>query len=361
MRLSALRMHQFRCFGSLSCELAEGMNLFTGDNAQGKTSILESVCVLLRLQSPRTASAAELVQFGAETLGIRARMGDVELGYTWKSGKRRLTIDGAACRSTRDYLAASGLVVWMGNEDLQLVRGGSEARRRYLDFAGSQLFPDYRPALRAYEKALRSRNFLLKRDATPSWRQIDAYSEVLVRHGEVLIGRRADLARQLQPWAAEAHLSVGGHREELAIRYVPSVVTSFGEALFASRADELRRRVTVVGPHRDDVALEIDGRSAGQFASEGQQRTLALALKLAQARLLEQRRGTTPVILVDDIFGELDPRRRNALLGYLPVSAQKLITTTHLDWLDKDSGFEAGARFEVACGRVRNLDKDLRS
>ena len=361
MRVSALRLHQFRCFSSLSCELAEGINLFTGDNAQGKTSILESVCVLLRLQSPRTSSTADLVQFDQDAFGIRAQVGDVELSHLWKSGKRRLSIDGDPCRRSGDYLASSGLVVWMGNEDVQLVRGAGELRRRYLDFAGSQLYPDYRPALRAYEKALRSRNHLLKRDASPNWREIDAYSDVLVRHGEVLIARRAELTSLLQPWAAEAHRFVGGGREELRIDYLTGAVGSFSQALAESRGGELRRRVTVVGPHRDDVSLKIDGRLAAQYASEGQQRTVALSLKLAQARLLEQMRGATPIILVDDIFGELDPSRRNALLEYLPDSAQKFITTTHLDWLDDTTTGLCGARFEVEAGSVRKLGQDLRS
>jgi DNA replication and repair protein RecF len=357
MRVSALRLHQFRCFGSLSCELGEGVNLFTGDNAQGKTSIVESVCVLLRLQSPRTSTTMDLAQFGKDAFGIRAVVDDErELTHSWQAGKRRLALDGEPCRKSGDYLEASGLVVWMGNEDIQLVRGAGDTRRRYLDFAASQLYPDYRPALLAYEKALRSRNFLLKRDASPNWRQIDAYSEVLVRHGEIVMQRRAELVQQLQPWAGEAHTHVGGSREVLTIEYVPGSTPDFAQALAESQPEELRRRVTIVGPHRDDLALVIDSRSAGQFASEGQQRTVALSLKLAQARLLQERRQITPIILVDDIFGELDPGRRNALLSYLPASAQKLITTTHLDWLDADaSSLSQAARFHVNAGTLQRM------
>lgn len=361
MRVSALRLHQFRCFSSLSCELADGVNLFTGDNAQGKTSILESVCVLLRMQSPRTSKTADLVTFDRDGFGIKANLDDVELSHSWLAGKRRLALDGIPCRKSSDYLAASGLVVWMGNEDIQLVRGAGDSRRRYLDFAGSQLFPDYRPALVAYEKALRSRNFLLKRDTSPAWKQIDAYSEVLVRHGEILIDRRKQLIQQLQQWAAEAHGHVGGSREGLSISYRPGAASTdgvdagFAELLAESRPEELRRRVTLVGPHRDDLALMIDDRSAGQYASEGQQRTVALALKLAQARVLEELRETVPIILVDDIFGELDPGRRNALLSYLPASAQKLITTTHLDWLDATTADSTATRFEVNAGSLTKI------
>jgi DNA replication and repair protein RecF len=356
MSLSMLRLHQFRCFSAMQCDLADGINLFTGDNAQGKTSVLEAVCVLLRLQSPRAAGASELVEFGRQGFGIRGGLGEAELTHSWtSSGKRKLSLNGETCRKAGDYLGSSGLVVWMGSEDLLLVRGGSDARRRYLDFVGFQWYPDYRVALRSYEKALRSRNFLLKRDASPNWKQIDAYSEVLVRYGTVLTARRSELVEMLAPLAAEGHHSVGGGSEALAIAYSPGA----GEGDFAtnledSQADEQRRRLTLVGPHRDDFRMEIDGRAAGQFASEGQHRTVALALKLAQSNLLGSRRGSSPILLIDDVFGELDSTRRNALLAALPAGAQKLITTTNVDWLREETMEHTpiGAHFSVNEGML---------
>ena len=344
MLLSKLRLHQFRCFTQMECDLTNGITLFTGDNAQGKTSILEAVCVLLRLQSPRASSAKELVRFGTSSLGVRGQVGDVELTYAWSAGKRKLSVDGETCSKAGDYLASSGLVVWMGSEDLHLVRGNAEARRRYLDFAGSQWFPDYRAALRSYDKALRSRNFLLKRDASPNWKEVDAYSEVLIRHGEVLLARRRELVELLSPLAARGHGDVGGSIETLAMRYVSGTGgRDFASALGESRSNELRRRSTVVGPHRDDVRLEVDDRPASQFGSEGQQRTVALALKLAQANLLSRRGKGPPILLIDDVFGELDGSRRNALLATLPEDSQKLVTTTNVDWLEKNGPVAAGA------------------
>ncbi|MES2707789.1 MAG: DNA replication and repair protein RecF [Verrucomicrobiota bacterium] len=371
MPLTSLRLRDFRCFEALSCPLAaEGETLFTGDNAQGKTSILEAVCVLLRLQSPRTVSGKELVRFGAAGFGVAGTMdGGAEEGrelthtHTLAGAERKLLIDGEPARRPGDYLAASGLVVWMGNGDLELVSGSGEPRRRFLDFLGSQLFPEYRPALRAYEKALKQRNFLLKRDAAPAWAEIDAYTAVLAPHGETLLRLRASLLEKLAPHAAAAHAAIragdgagagggtGMASEALSLTFQPGGDPEHLSAqLHARRADEARRRVTLHGPHRDDFLISLDGLPAATFASEGQQRTIALALKLAQATLLREARNQAPLLLLDDIFGELDPGRRNALLAALPTDSQKLITTTHLHWLE--AHLRPAARYQVVKGAV---------
>lgn len=335
MPLSSMRLRNFRCFPSLACSLPAGTVLFVGDNAQGKTSVLEAVCVLLRLQSPRSQKPAEWMRFGEDNFGLAGTLDGRELRYTFMDGERQLSVEGSPVRKSADYLAASGLVVWMGNGDLELVTGSSEPRRRYLDFLGAQLFSEYRPALTQYEKALRSRNFLLKRDAVPAWRQIDAYTQVLAEHGAVLTRLRSDLTTQLLPHAASGHAQICRSVEHLGLTYLPASGADLAATLAGLREEESRRRVTLAGPHRDDLSLTIDGRPAQQFGSEGQQRTVALSLKLAQATLLQAQKEQPPILLLDDIFGELDPSRRNALLAALPVESQRLITTTHLQWMDE--------------------------
>ena len=330
--------------------------MFIGENAQGKTSILEAVCVLLRLQSPRTSRAVEMVKFGNLEFGIAGTFqggeaaGPAELKHTLTNGIRELFLDGVATAKTAHYLQASGLVVWMGNGDLELITGSGEPRRRYLDFLGVQLFPEYREALSRYDKALRTRNFLLKRDASPNWQQIDAYTSILIANGEVLTALRARLIDELQPHAATAHHAISGRSEQLVISYQNASGSDFRQSLQQRREQEAARRMTLVGPHRDDLLLAVDELPAGQYASEGQQRTIALALKLAQATLLKARRETAPILLLDDIFGELDPQRRNALLQALPSDSQRLITTTHLNWM-QDS-FVPEMTYEVRQGAV---------
>ena len=166
----------------------------------------------------------------------------------------------------------------------------------------------------------------------PRWREIAAFDEPLVAHGNTLTAARARLLADLQPLAQAAHHAISGARETLRIEYQPGAGADFASLLAHSHSEDSRLRQTSVGPHRDDVRFFLNEISA-DFASEGQQRTLVLALKLAAAQLLAEYFATPPLLLLDDIFGELDPARRNALLAALPPDSQKLITTTHLDWM----------------------------
>ena len=335
--LSRIKLNDFRCFEALEVTFTPGVQFFTGDNAQGKTSILEAVCVLLRLASPRTTTLAPLVRLGAKGLAVQGVYGTAQMQYYFSLTRRKLVLDGQEQTGTKDYLRVARLV-YFSNTDLELVRGGAEPRRRFLDFVGTQIEPLYRTNLRAYERALRSRNRLLK--AVPiRRREVEAYDQPLLESGSLLTSLRRSLVEELAPWVGRAQGGIratgaSGGGEELLLDYQPGATGNFAEALHASREEESRLRQTLVGPHRDDLLLNLEGRSAGTYASEGQQRTLALALKLGQAGLLHSVWKSPPLLLLDDIFGELDPLRRNALLAALPTGAQQLITTTHLDWLD---------------------------
>lgn len=340
--LTQVKLRDFRCFEALELEVVPGVQFFTGDNAQGKTSILEAVCVLLRLASPRSSALTPLVRQEARGFALQGLFGSRQLQFYHSSERRKLVLDGLEQSGTSEYLRVARLV-YFSNTDLELVRGAADGRRRFLDFLGSQIEPLYRANLRSYARALRSRNRLLK--AFPvRWREVEAYNGPLLDAGSLLTDLRRSLVAELLPWAVEAQASIragaeGSDREALAIEYQPGAGESFAEALSASREEELRLRQTLVGPHRDDLLLSLGGRAAGVYGSEGQQRTLALALKLAQTRLLEAVWKQPPLLLLDDIFGELDVTRRNALLAALPPHAQQLITTTHLDWLrDAPSG-----------------------
>lgn len=343
MHLRSLSLNQFRCFDTLSLALPDGITLFHGNNAQGKTSILEAVCVLLRMQSPRSSKLSELIRFSEKAFVVGGKLEGGEcpdLRFQYRESGRKLLVDGEAQKRSADFLRHSALVVWMANDDLALVRGAGDGRRRYLDFMASQMFPGYRAATRAYEKALRSRNFLLKRDASPKWDEVDAYTRILDEQGRIISAHRRDLIGQLSPRAAEAQNQISGNEETLTLNYESASGKNddLSAILFERRQEEFRRRQTVAGPHRDDLSLLLNEMPAAKFASEGQQRTVALALKLGQARLFLEARDQPPIMLIDDVFGELDPDRRNALMAAWPEESQKLITTTHLDWLDERFG-----------------------
>ncbi|MDQ6809251.1 MAG: DNA replication and repair protein RecF [Verrucomicrobiota bacterium] len=346
--LTELRLQNFRCFDALAVDLAPSLTFFIGRNGQGKTSILEAACVLLRLQSQRSASLGPLVRVGQKWFGVHGRNDGHALDFRYSALRRKLAFDDVEQRTAEEYLRAAR-VVSFANTDIELARGSAEPRRRFLDFIGAQTDPRYRPTLRAYERALRSRNALLK-SAHARPREIAAYDRPLLEHGAALSAMRASLAQEIAPFAAIAHRQISATEEELEVRWLPGSDDDFAAALARSQARELRVRQTVVGPHRDDLELFVQGKPAAQFASEGQQRTVVLALKIAQARFFAQADATPPLLLIDDVFGELDPVRRVALLEHLPRDAQKLITATALP---RDGDAVGGKIFELVDGGLK--------
>jgi DNA replication and repair protein RecF len=344
--LRGIRLAGFRCFESLEYEPGASLNFITGPNARGKTSILEAACVLLRLRSPRTVNLAEAVRFGGSAFGLegmveaQARESATRLSLTCTPPSRLLKLDGVPQFSTADYLS-QGRIVWFGGEDLLLVNGPAERRRKLLDSAALQMAPpgggpacNYGRDLKSHDRALKSRNLLL-REGRPR-REIESYNIPLAEAGDHVIAARAALVSDLSPLAAAACRDISG--EELELTYLPGASAPMLEALMVSREEEIRLRQTRVGPQRDDVAVRLDGIPAGPFASEGQRRTVALALKLAVAALLTRHNHATPLLLLDDIFGELDPSRRDALLAGMPAGSQALLTTADLSGISLPEG-----------------------
>ncbi|MDO5471918.1 MAG: DNA replication and repair protein RecF [Akkermansia sp.] len=330
--LHALRLKNFRCYKALNWQIPAEGALLLGRNAQGKTSLLEALCFALSLHTPRTGKLEHLATHGSSEFGISLSTDSGTRKVLWQQRRLTLSTDGHPCRDYGDYLTGAPPVVWLGNEDISLVTGGAEDRRRYLDFLGTQWHPAYRTALREYRKVLKGRNLLLRNPRhTPA--TLRSYAELLSRHGEVLMSLRHQLLALLQPHIRHFHSNISSKGEDITLTYRPSVQGSLSEALAASVANDERAGFTTVGPHRDDFDLDIAGAAAAEYASEGQQRTLATAMVLAQACVLQVETGHAPTLLIDDIFGELDPSRRKALLSMLPEDSQIFITTTHLDWL----------------------------
>jgi len=330
--VSKLFVRDFRCFSALEIDFHPESTCIIGPNASGKTSLLEAVSVLTRLQSPRTNSLVQLVRLGAKGLVTDGFVSDYHLQFYYSANRRKLALDAVEQKSSNTYLEVAK-VVYFANSDIGLIRGAGETRRRFLDFVGSQLFKNYREILRSYEKALHSRNFYLKMiPARP--REVSAYSKPLLQFGLQLTALRAFLLERLDPHLIESFAAISDRNETLRLCYQPGATADFEKALRESEGEELRLRMTIVGPHRDDFQLFLNAKPADLFASEGQQRTVAIALKLAQAKTLELESKKPPLLLIDDVFGELDPARRNRLFSALPSRGQRLVTTTHLDWLE---------------------------
>jgi DNA replication and repair protein RecF len=331
--LADLQLRNFRCFESLGVEFSPGFNFFVGRNGQGKTSILEAACVLLRLQSQRGSTLGPIVRLGERSFAVSGHDANHLLEFRYSPLRRKVIFDQVEQRTADEYLRVAR-VVSFANTDIELVRGGSETRRRYLDFLATQIDPLYRPTLRAYERALRSRNALLK-SSQPRPRELAAYDPPLLEYGAKLSVMRARLVERLAPLATAAHREISATDEKLQIEFSPGNSDDFAQDLANSRAQESRLRQTVVGPHRDDIRILVEANAANQYASEGQQRTVALAMKIAQSRIFTMEEGTAPLLLIDDVFGELDPARRNSLLEHLPAEAQKLVTATTMQWLEQ--------------------------
>lgn len=330
--LTRIKLGQFRCFEHFEAEFQPGLNLIIGPNAAGKTSLLEAACVMLRLQSPRTSKLGDIIRHEARGLVVDGYYGGAHLQFYYSARRKKLALDSVEQSSAAEYLRL-GKVVWFSNTDIALVRGNSEVRRRFLDFLAVQLHPAYRSALRNYERALRSRNLLLK-SPTPRLKELQAFNEPLIESGKFLMASRQSFITALRPLAQLAHTAISGSRETLDAHYIPSCGDDFAAALESSRREDLRLRQTTLGPHRDELQLLLSNAPA-TLGSEGQQRTLALSLRLAAARLLEADTGKPPLLLLDDIFGELDLQRRAALLRELPPGAQQIITTTQIEWLPR--------------------------
>ncbi len=336
--LNEFSITSFRNIESLELDFGARSALILGRNAQGKTSLLEAVCVLARLQSPRTRRLAQTIRHGSELFRLAGFCGGHKLAFGYSARERSLRLDGADVDRASDYLAVAR-VTWLAGADLQIVRGNAEARRTFADFSASQLFPGYLASLRRYHTALRQRNRLLK-DNRSDLCAIRAFNAPLASYGAAVAGTRAAALDALAPHAAAAYAKLSARREAFSIRYsgwnappesAPSS-ENFEDMYAKTEEQDLRAGATTAGPHRDTLELEIEGCPAGSHASEGQQRCVALALRLAHHRAMTVARGVPPLVLVDDAFGELDEERRRALFAELD-GAQCLIATTSPRWL----------------------------
>jgi DNA replication and repair protein RecF len=303
---------------------------------------------------------AQMIRHGQKGYFVGGRVvgqGEHDIKMYWSSQERSLGLDARPVRKLTDYLGVLRTVVFC-TEDLQLIKGVARARRRFLDLLLSQTHPGYLPLLQRYTRALRSRNALLKQPR-PDPTALDGFSRELVKSGEEIIRLRRELVPKFSPLTRLAYRRISSEAEDLRLEYQPSVKQDFRVELAQSRQREGAYRSTLIGPHRDDLQLLLDDRSAAQFGSEGQKRTLAITLKLAQAEYLTGLHGSPPVLLIDDIMGELDVKRRG---GFLPLlqraqqsSGQVFMTATEENWPEELE--REGQRWRVKDGTLLKENK----
>lgn len=333
MLLRALQVVHFRNLAPLTLAPSPGFNVLAGDNGQGKTNVLEAIYLAGTLRSFRTAHAAEMIRHGEVEAQVRARVerGGLERLYEVElaNHRRQAQLDGKVPRVLAEYFGDVNVVLF-APEDLRVPRGSPAGRRRFLDRSVFNRHVTFLQDAQRYARVLKSRNALLK-DGSGDEALLSTYDEQLAGLGVRVVESRLSYLAELRPLFAEAYESITHSGLAAELEYHPSAAPgSLAAALAEARRRDRARRQTTVGPHVDDLEFRLDGRPAKAFASQGQLRALVLAWKTAEMRLLRERLGDSPILLLDDVSSELDPSRNRFLFDFLrSIECQCFVTTTH--------------------------------
>ena len=366
MRINKLTLEGFRNYRGQTLEFDPACNVIHGENAQGKTNLLEAMVYLSCGKSPRTRTERELISFDggeARIIGeIYSREREFITDITLRAGSRRkMTVNGVAAKNASE-LSEVLHTVFFSPEDLFLIREGAAARRRFMDQSLCQLRPRYARALAEYHRLYEHKTRILRdREENPGLlAMLPDFNEGMCRMGAILIHYRAQYCRALDGYAAPAHGDCSGGREKLKLRYetVKTVIDPFAKTEDIAQNlrehqeshyhAELASGLCLSGPHKDDFLVEVNGRSARQFCSQGQVRTAALCLKLADREIHRSAVGEYPVMLLDDVLSELDPKRQEYVLNRIS-GGQVFITCCENDRLDR---LQAGRLFHIRSGEV---------
>lgn len=336
VQLDELSLVDFRNINGFTIEPSPRFNIVSGRNGMGKTNLLEAIYLIGSMRSFRQSVRGDLVRRGARETRVRGRFGDICAGMmceiTMGQDGRQVKTDGKIARLDGRYFHALPMVIFHpGN--LAIAQGGPDARRRFLDRALFQAEISYQETYRSYGKAVANRNRLLKTRPL-NRRALDSFDEQLASHGARIVMMRERLVMNMTPLFKEAMERIGGEGQS-AMAYRPKVEGGFDEimsALCESIEKDSAMGYTTVGPHADDLVFEVNGLDARKFASQGQQRTIVLAAKIAETGSLEKSTGRIPMLLLDDVSSELDRDRNRHLFGFLKgLGGQVVITTTHND------------------------------
>lgn len=352
MYIKKIDLKNFRNYESLSCKFDPGVNIIIGNNAQGKTNLIEAIYMSAFVRSFRTRHEHEAIRFGCMQADIISDIvrdddeGRLEIRIR-KEGKN-IIADGKRISRMVDLLNKAYVVVF-SPEDLKLVKDSPDRRRKFMDQELSKLYPSYYEAIVSYRKVLKQRNSYLKEE-TIQTDILSIWDDQLAHFGEQIMDKRRKFVSHLEAISSRIHSSITDGKEKLTLSYEPDIPdgTSFTDAISQER--DIAARSTVRGPHRDDLKISIDGIDIRHYGSQGQQRTAALSLKLAEIEIIEEITGEKPILLLDDVLSELDHSRQEYLINSLD-DIQVFITTTEIS----DSVMEklnAGKVFHVSNGTI---------
>ncbi len=374
MIVTRIQLRHFRNHAASELKFGEGVNALLGDNGQGKTNILEAISYLGLTKSFYAASDARVVQFEAAAFDVEGVMRDaggreqhIRVAYGGTAGEKEFTINGLRPERLAAVIGRFPLVI-LSPDHGAITSGGPSERRKFLDITLAQVSPAYLEDLLEYRRVLRQRNLLLadgRRRGSLSWAALDPWTTGLANRAARIVARRRAFAAEFRSYVEPAYWRLVPSGERPGLEYVGAadgdgvreIEVALLKALERTSREERQRGVTLVGPHRDDLRLLINGKEVQQFASQGQHKTLLVAFKIAEFRYVQERRDESPVLLLDDVFSELDGARATRILGLVEELGQCIITAT-------DEGVFHGAlrwgarhrRFTVQSGTVRETE-----
>ena len=372
MYIEQLALKNYRNYDQLSMDFENKVNVILGENAQGKTNVMESIYVLAMAKSHRTSNDKDLIRWDEEYAKIEGRV-----QKRFSSLPLELVISKKGKKARLNHLEQQKLSQYVGNlnvvmfapEDLNLVKGSPQVRRRFIDMEIGQVSPVYLHDMSQYQKILQQRNHYLKMlqiKKQTDLTMLEVLTDQFIQLAVKIVTKRFEFLRLLEKWAQPIHRGISRELESLVIEYKPSVevleqqdlskmIASFEEKFHKVKQKEIERGTTLFGPHRDDLLFYVNKRDVQTFGSQGQQRTTALSLKLAEIELIHSEIGEYPVLLLDDVLSELDDYRQSHLLNTIQGKVQTFVTTTSVEGIDHQTLKEAST-YIVESGTIRKVD-----
>ncbi|MEM5841710.1 DNA replication/repair protein RecF [Bacillus sp. LMB3902] len=358
MYIQNLTLSSYRNYERLDLQFENKVNVIIGENGQGKTNLMEAIYVLAMAKSHRTSNDKELIRWDEDYAKIEGRVikknGSVPIQLVISKKGKKGKVNHIEQQKLSQYVGAVNTIMF-APEDLNLVKGSPQVRRRFLDMEIGQVSPVYLHDLSLYQKILSQRNHFLKQLQTrkqTDQTMLDVLTEQLTEFAAKVVMKRLQFVDQLEKWAQPIHSGISRGLEELTLKYHTSLhvsdspdlskmINSYQETFSKLRDKEIERGVSLSGPHRDDVLFYVNGRDVQTYGSQGQQRTTALSLKLAEIDLIQEEIGEYPILLLDDVLSELDDYRQSHLLHTIQGRVQTFVTTTSVDGIDHKTLNEA--------------------
>ncbi|CAM3944838.1 DNA replication/repair protein RecF [Mesobacillus zeae] len=371
MYIEELLLKNYRNYGQLEAHFENKVNVILGENAQGKTNVMESIFVLAMAKSHRTSNDKELIRWDDDYAKIEGRViksrGPLPMQLVISKKGKRAKCNHIEQRRLSQYVGNMNVVMF-APEDLHLVKGSPQVRRRFIDMEIGQVSPVYLHDISQYQKILQQRNHYLKQlqvRKQTDMAMLDILTEQFIGASAKIAAKRFEFLRLLQQWAEPIHNGISRGLETLEIRYRPSADVSEGQDLskmikvYEEKFDKIKNReiergTTMFGPHRDDLVFFVNGRDVQTYGSQGQQRTTALSVKLAELELINKEIGEYPILLLDDVLSELDDYRQSHLLNTIQGKVQTFVTTTSVDGIDHQTLKEAAA-YRVETGTMERI------